>query len=101
MSYKSYEALGPNVFVKETEKEFKKDEWIIPDSLDIDFTFGEIVSCSDGYYDHGLFINHNFVIGDKVVFPKISGTKINLDGNKYIKVHSADIIAKEVSEKTC
>ena len=45
---KFYSALGKNVFVKEIIKENKVGDFIIPDSIDLDFTFGEVVSCSDG-----------------------------------------------------
>ena len=94
---KIYIALGPNVFVKEAEKEVKKGDWIIPDSLDVDFTFGEVISCSEGYFEKGSFIPANVRVGDKVAFPKVSGTKVTFNGQKLIRVYMADIVAKEVS----
>lgn len=99
MSDKMYAAIGPNVFVKEAEKEIKKGDWIIPDSLDVDFTFGEVISCSEGYFDHGNFVPANVAIGDKVAFPKVSGTKVTFNGQKYIRVFMSDITAKEVTAK--
>ena len=96
---KIYAALGPNVFVKEKETELKKGDWVIPDSLDLDFTFGEVISCGEGYFDHGSYIPAQIKVGDIVAFPKISGAKLTLNGTKFIKVHMADIMAKEVDGK--
>lgn len=93
---KMYVALGPNIFVREIKKEIKINGMIIPDSLDLDFTFGEVVSCSEGYFDHGSFIPAVVKPGDKVAFAKISGTNINFNGEKLIRVYAADLIAKEI-----
>ena len=93
---KFYSALGKNVFVKEIIKENKVGDFIIPDSIDLDFTFGEVVSCSDGYFEDGRFVQSNVKIGDSVVFAKISGTKMMLNGEKLIRVYMSDIIAKEI-----
>jgi len=93
---KIYTALGPNVFVKEIERENKVGDFIIPDSLDTDFTYGEVVSCSEGYFEKGSFVPANVVNGDKVMFPKVSGTKVTLNNEKLIRVFMADIVAKEI-----
>lgn len=94
---KMYTALGPNVFVKEIKRENKVGEFYIPDSLDVDFTFGEVISCSEGYFDKGSFIPANVAIGDKVMFAKVSGTKVTLNNQQLIRVYMADIIAKETN----
>ena len=96
MANKMYAALGANVFVKEAEREVKKGDWIIPDSLDVDFTFGEVVSCSEGYFDHGNFVPASVRIGDKVAFAKVSGTKVTFNNQKLIRVYMNDIVAKEI-----
>lgn len=96
MSEKIYVALGPNVFVKEIKREVKIGGMIVPDSLDNDFTFGEVVSCSQGYFDKGTFIAANIQVGDKVAFPRISGSKVNFNNEKLIRVHMNDLVAKEV-----
>lgn len=99
MSDKIYVALGPNVFVKEVEKNYTKNGWIMPETLETDFTFGEVISCGEGYFDHGSYIPAQIKAGDIVAFPKISGAKLTLNGTKFIKVHMADIMAKEVDGK--
>ena len=96
MGNKMYAAVGPNVFVKEIVRENKVGDWIIPDSLDVDFTFGEVVSCSSGYWQKGTFVPTEVQIGDKIAFAKISGTKVNFNGEKLIRVYAADIVAKEI-----
>lgn len=91
-----YEALGQNVFVKELKEEEKVGGFVIPDNLDNDMTRGQVVYASSGYYDHGMFVALNTYPGDIVLFPKISGTKVTLGGEKLIRVYMSDIIVKEI-----
>lgn len=91
-----YEALGQNVFVKELKVEEKVGGFVMPDSLETDFTRGEVVYASSGYYDHGMFNAQTVYPGDIVLFPKISGTKVTLGGEKLIRVYMSDIIVKEI-----
>lgn len=94
---KMYAALGANVFVKEIEQQTMVGDWVVPDSIsDSDFTFGEVISCAEGYFDKGSFVPSNVTIGDKVMFPKVSGTKITFNGKQYIRVMMYDIVAKEI-----
>lgn len=94
---KIYKALGRNVFVKEIATDMTVDNtWIIPDSVDNDFTFGEVLSVAEGYFERGNFIPAAVATGDKVVFPKVAGTKVTLNGEKLIRVFMDDIIAKEI-----
>ena len=93
---KMYAALGANVFVKEIEQQTMIGDWVVPDSLDVDFTFGEVISCAEGYFDKGSFVPANVVIGDKVAFPKVAGTKVTFNGMQMIRVLMYDIVAKEI-----
>lgn len=100
MNNKIFVALGPNVFVKEIQRENKIGDFYIPDSMDVDFTYGEVVSCvSDGYFDKGNFIPANVAVGDKIMFPKVSGTKVTINNEKLIRVFMGDIVAKEIEGK--
>ena len=92
---KVFVALGQNVFVEEQVQEQQIGSLYIPDSLDVDFT-GKVVSCDAGFYQNGTFIPSPVEIGDVVCFPKISGTKVTLNGKKVIRVYASDIVAKEV-----
>ena len=93
---KIYKALGHNVFVKEISPETQVGGWVMPDSIDNDFTFAEVISASEGYFDHGTFIPANVKPGDKVAFARVSGTKVVFNGEKLIRVFAEDIIAKEI-----
>lgn len=95
MTDKYYEALGQNVFVREQKQEEKVNGFVMPESLETDFTRGTVVYCSNGYYDHGVFINSPVIVGDTVLFPKISGTKVTLGNEKLIRVYMSDLIARE------
>ena len=98
MDKKIYMALGHNVFVKEIIAENKIGNWVISDEINEDFSFGEVVSCAkDGYFDNGNFIPATVAIGDKVVFPKVAGSKVTLNGEKLVRVFVEDIVAKEVN----
>lgn len=90
---KNFKAFGKNVFVKEIEQENVVGGFVIPDSTNVDFTIGEVVSVSDGYYENGLFITNPLVVGDVIAFPKVAGTKVTLDGEKLIRVMINDIVA--------
>lgn len=48
---KQFVALHDNVFVKEKKQERKIGQLVIPDSMDVDFTFGTVVSAGDGSFN--------------------------------------------------
>lgn len=92
---KKFCAIGKNVFVKEIEQEIEVGGFIIPDSTNVDFTIGEVVSTSSGYYENGMFIASPVVVGDVIAFPKVAGTKVTLNKEKVIRVMVNDIVAVE------
>jgi co-chaperonin GroES (HSP10) len=93
---KIYIALNANVFVKEIKEETRQGSMLLPDSLDKDFIYGEVVSVSEGYFDHGTFVPSCVQIGDIVAFPKVSSTKINFNNVQMLRVMQPDIVAKQV-----
>lgn len=97
MDEKFYAALNNNVFVKEIKQEARHGSMILPDNLNNDFKFGEVISVSEGYFDQGTFVPSCVQAGDIVVFPKIAGTQIDFNKIPLIKVAQQDIIAKQVS----
>ena len=92
---KKFYAVGKNVFVKEIEQENIVGGFVIPDSVNVDFTIGEVVSVDTGYYENGMYITNQFTIGNKIAFPKVAGTKVTLNGEKLIRVMANDIVAIE------
>lgn len=97
MDEKIYTAVNDNVFVKEIKQEIKQGSMFLPDSLDNDFIYGEVISISEGYWDHNTFIPSVVNNGDIIAFPKISGIKVNLNGMSLIRLKQSDIVAKQVS----
>jgi len=96
---KMYAAINSNVFVKEIQQEPRQGSMLLPNSLDDDFTFGEVISVAEGYFDHGNFVQSCVQTGDIVAFPKISGTKVNFNSIPLIRVMQSDIVAKQVEGK--
>lgn len=96
MDEKIYVALNKNVFVKEIKQEVKQGSMFLPDSLDNDFIYGEVISVADGYVEQGMFVQSNVMNGDVIMFPKIAGTKVNFNGMQLIRVMQDDIVAKQV-----
>ena len=96
MSNKIYVSVNDNVFVKEIKQEMMKGVMYVPDSLDNDFVYGEVISASEGYFDKGTFIPSVVIPGDVIAFPKVSGSKITINGHNLIMVKQADIIAKQI-----
>lgn len=96
MNNKIYVTVNDNVFVKEVKQDMMKGVMYVPDSLDNDFVYGEVISVSDGYFDKGTFIPSVVAHGDMIAFPKISGSKITINGHNLIMVKQSDIIAKQI-----
>lgn len=92
---KKFYAVGKNVFVKEIEQENVVGGFVIPDSVNVDFTIGEVVSIGSGYYENGSYIGNSIIVGNIVAFPKVAGTKVTLNGEKLIRVMVNDIVAVE------
>lgn len=92
---KKFYAVGKNVFVKEIEQENIVGGFVIPDSVNIDFTIGEVVSVDTGYYENGIYVTNPFGVGNVIAFPKVAGTKVTLNGEKLVRVMVNDIVAVE------
>ena len=71
----------------------KQTPALIPDSINVDFTIGEIVSVDTGYYENGMYVTNQFSVGNIIAFPKVAGTKVTLDGEKLTRVMVNDIVA--------
>ena len=93
---KFFHAMNQNIFCEEIKKENKVGTLYVPDSIDLDFTYAEIISCENGFFDNGTFIPTGLQPGDIIAFPKVCGTKITLNGRNMIRVFFKDIFAKEV-----
>ena len=92
---KKYVALDGNVFVKEKKIEHKIGAFTMPDSLDIDYTFGTVVSAGPGTYENGQFVKNTLQYGDEIVFPRTVGSKTHFNNEEeLILVRACDVIAR-------
>ena len=93
----NYVALEDYVFVKEQKRTRTVGMMEIPDGIDMDYTFGTVVSVGPGTYENGKFHVPNVVPGDEVVFPRTVGSKINFVNNQeLISVRACDLLAKKL-----
>lgn len=91
-----YVALENYVFVKEQKKTRTIGMMEIPDGIDMDYTFGTVVSVGPGTMEGGTFRVPDVTIGDEVVFPRTVGAKINfVDNQELISVRACDLLAKK------
>lgn len=54
---------------------------------------GRVEEVSRGYYDEGIFREHEVHIGDIIVFPAGSGFDLVLDDIEYRIIHEKEIVA--------
>ena len=62
---------------------------IIPDSAKENSLKGEIVAVGNGTKDEEMVVK----VGDNVLYGKYAGTEIELDGEKYLIMRQADVLA--------
>ena len=62
---------------------------IIPDSAKEKPLKGEIVAGGNGTKDEEMVVK----VGDNVLYGKYAGTEIELDGEKYLIMRQADVLA--------
>ena len=62
---------------------------IIPDSAKEKPLKGEIVAVGNGRKDEEMVVK----VGDNVLYGKYAGTEIELDGEKYLTMRQADVLA--------
>ena len=62
---------------------------IIPDSAKEKPLKGEIVAVGNGMKDEEMVVK----VGDNVLYGKYAGTEIELDGEKYLIMRQADVLA--------
>jgi chaperonin GroES len=88
------EPLGTRVLVRPVEKESKTSSGIIlPETAKEKPKQGVIAAVGD---DEEMLTNLS--IGDRVLFPKYTGTEIQVDGVDYLIMEEADVLAR-ISEE--
>ncbi|MDD3732986.1 MAG: co-chaperone GroES [candidate division Zixibacteria bacterium] len=87
--------LADRVIVKPLEEvEVKKGGIIIPDTAKEKPMEGEIIEIGSGRLnDDGKKMPLEVKKGDRVLYGKYSGTEVSIDGEEYLIMREADILA--------
>lgn len=86
--------MQDRVLVKVVAAQEQTDSGIyIPDPAKDTPTEGEVVAVGEGKkLDDGTVQPMDVAIGDKVMFPLYSGTKLKLDGEEYLLFREEDLL---------
>ena len=86
--------LFDRVVVKMTEaEETTKSGIILTGSAKDKPQLAEVIAVGDGSVRDGKTTEMKVKVGDKVLLSKYSGTEVKVDGQEYIIVNMADILA--------
>ena len=86
--------LFDRVVVKMTEaEETTKSGIILTGSAKEKPQLAEVIAVGDGTVRDGKTTEMKVKVGDKVLLSKYSGTEVKVDGQEYIIVNMADILA--------
>jgi len=86
--------LGDRVLLKKLEAEEKSAGGIILSTqAKEEPQIAEVVAVGTGRLADGKTVEMQVKVGDKVFFGKYAGTEIKVDGEKYILMSEADILA--------
>lgn len=82
------EPLGTRVLIRPLEQESKTSSGLLlPETAKEKPQMGEVVAIGD---DESIKLK----VGDRVLFAKYSGTEFKLDGNEYLLMECADVLAR-------
>jgi chaperonin GroES len=87
--------LGDRVIVKPKEKEdMTKSGIVLPDTASEKPQEGSVLAVGPGrVLDNGKRVELDVKTGDKVLFAKYAGTEVKLDGEDYLVIREADLLA--------
>jgi chaperonin GroES len=87
--------LGDRVIVKPKEKEdMTKSGIVLPDTASEKPQEGSVLAVGPGrVLDNGKRVELDVKTGDKVLFAKYAGTEVKLDGEEYLVIREADLLA--------
>jgi len=90
----SIKPLADRVIVQPMEKETMKGGIIIPDTAKEKPQQGKIIAVGPGRTDDsGNRIAPEVKKGDVVLYGKYAGTEVNVEGNDYLILREADVLA--------
>lgn len=88
--------LGDRVLVKPVEQEERtKGGIVLPDTAKEKPVQGEVIAVGPGAMtEEGERIPIAVKAGDRVIYGKYAGTKVEIDGEEYLIVRESDILAR-------
>jgi len=87
--------LADRVVIKPLEEtETMKGGLYIPDTAKEKPIQGEVTAVGPGRREKGESVPMELKVGDRVIYGKYSGTQVDLDGEEYIIIKEADVLAK-------
>jgi chaperonin GroES len=91
----SLKPLGDRVIVKAREKEeMTRSGIVLPDTASEKPQEGSVLAVGPGrVLDNGKRVEMDVKTGDKVLFAKYAGTEVKLDGEDYLVIREADLLA--------
>jgi chaperonin GroES len=91
----SLKPLGDRVIVKAREKEeMTRSGIVLPDTASEKPQEGSVLAVGPGrVLDNGKRVEMDVKAGDKVLFAKYAGTEVKLDGEDYLVIREADLLA--------
>jgi chaperonin GroES len=86
--------LGERVVIKPLpSEEVTKGGIVIPDTAKEKPQRGEVIAVGPGrLLDNGQRVAVDLKAGDKVLFPKYSGTEVKIDGVEYLIMRESDVL---------
>ena len=86
--------LGDRVVIKNLEaEETTRGGIILTNAAKEKPVMAEVLAVGPGGNVDGKEITMNVAVGEKVIYSKYAGTEVKLDGEEYIIVRQADILA--------
>ncbi len=86
--------LGERVVIKKLEAEEKtKSGIVLPGQAQEKPQIAEVVAVGPGGYVDGKEVKMEVKVGDKVIFPKYSGTEVKHDGEEYTIIEQSKLLA--------
>ncbi len=88
--------LGDRVVIQgmeEGEEEEMRGGLYIPDTAKEKPQQGEVVAVGPGRYEKGERQPMDLSVGDKVLYPKYSGTDVTVNDNEYLIIKESDVLA--------
>ncbi len=87
--------LGDRVVIQnvDADEEEMRGGLYIPDTAKEKPQQGEVVAVGPGRFEKGERQPMDLSVGDKVLYPKYSGTEVTVNDNEYLIIKESDVLA--------